>query len=249
MPSYPELAEKAIVVTGGANGIGNAMVRKFHGEGANVFFCDIDAAAGKDLQNELGERAAFAKVDLAREKSIVRWIERIAAKTEVVHCLINNAAIDDRVEFDKTTVAFWDKVFATNIRSAFIASREAARHMDAGSSIVNLSSVTFHHGPERLVPYVTTKGGMIGFTRSLGRELGPRRIRVNTLSPGWVMTERQLKSHATPKNRKRLLQEWQSLPDLLQPEEIADVALFLASAGAAAITGQEILVDRGWMHS
>ena len=96
--------------------------------------------------------------------------------------------------------------------------------------------------------YVSTKGGILGFTRALAREVGPRRIRVNTLSPGWVMTERQLKQYVRPET-KRLIRKSQCLPDLIQPGEIASVALFLASDASSAITGQEILVDRGWYHS
>lgn len=96
--------------------------------------------------------------------------------------------------------------------------------------------------------YVATKGGILGFTRALAREVGPRRIRVNTLSPGWVMTERQLKQYVRPAT-KRLIRKSQCLPDLIQPEEIANVALFLTSNASRAITGQEILVDRGWYHS
>jgi NAD(P)-dependent dehydrogenase (short-subunit alcohol dehydrogenase family) len=99
-----------------------------------------------------------------------------------------------------------------------------------------------------MAAYVATKGGVIGFTRSLARELGPRRIRVNTVSPGWVMTERQLRQYVTPATRK-LIRRSQCVPDLLQPEEIADVILFLASDASRAITGQAILADRGWEHS
>jgi NAD(P)-dependent dehydrogenase (short-subunit alcohol dehydrogenase family) len=96
--------------------------------------------------------------------------------------------------------------------------------------------------------YVATKGGILGFTRSLARELGPRRIRVNAISPGWVMTERQLRQYVTPAV-KRQIRRSQSIPDLIQPDDIAQVALFLAGDGSRAITGQEILVDRGWAHS
>ena len=99
-----------------------------------------------------------------------------------------------------------------------------------------------------MTSYVATKGGVIGFTRALARELGPKRIRVNTLSPGWVMTERQLEEHVRP-STKTLIRRAQCVPDLLQPDEIADIALFLASDASRAITGQEILADRGWYHS
>jgi NAD(P)-dependent dehydrogenase (short-subunit alcohol dehydrogenase family) len=137
---------------------------------------------------------------------------------------------------------------ARNLRACMLTVREAAPAMTAGSSIINLSSITFHQGPALMSAYVATKAGLIGMTRSLARELGPRRIRVNTVSPGWVMTERQLRQYVTPAIR-RLIRKAQCIPDLLQPEEIAQVILFLASDGSRAITGQELLVDRGWAHS
>jgi NAD(P)-dependent dehydrogenase (short-subunit alcohol dehydrogenase family) len=120
--------------------------------------------------------------------------------------------------------------------------------MPPGSTIINVSSITFYNTPPQLVAYVATKGGVLGFTRCLARELGPARIRVNCISPGWVFTERQMREHLTPENR-RLVQERQCLPDFIEPAEIAAVALFLASDLSNAITGQELMVDRGWEHS
>ncbi|MGH6631675.1 MAG: SDR family NAD(P)-dependent oxidoreductase, partial [Burkholderiales bacterium] len=117
-----------------------------------------------------------------------------------------------------------------------------------GAAVINLASITFHIAPAEMSAYVATKGGILGFTRSLARELGRRQIRVNAVSPGWVMTERQLRQFVTPAV-KRLIRRSQSIPDLLQPDEIADVVMFLASDVSRAITGQEILVDRGWAHS
>ena len=99
-----------------------------------------------------------------------------------------------------------------------------------------------------MTAYVSTKAGIIGFTRALARELGPRRIRVNVISPGWIMTERQLKQFVTPQV-KRLIRRSQCVPDLIQPREIAEIALFLASDASSALTGQEILADRGWAFS
>ena len=120
--------------------------------------------------------------------------------------------------------------------------------MSKGASIINFSSITFHIGPTEMSAYVATKGGIIGFTRSLARELGPRGIRVNTLSPGWIMTHRQLEQFVT-KRVKKMIRESQCVPDLIQPSEIAEVAMFLASDASAAMTGQELLVDRGWAYS
>ncbi len=243
-----ELKDKNIIITGGANGIGEAMVRAFHAQGARVFFCDVDAHAGCVLAKKLGTGIAFQQVDLTEEREVTQWLDAIGRQQRGVRALINNAARDPRIPLTTTTAADWDALFATNLRAYFLTSREAVKWMEPGASIINLASITFHQGPASMAAYVATKGGVIGFTRSLARELGPARIRVNTISPGWVMTERQLRQFVTPAI-KRLIRRSQCIPDLLQSEEIADIALFLASDASRAMTGQELLADRGWYHS
>lgn len=244
----PELRDRIVLVTGGANGIGTAIVRAFHAQGSQVFFCDTEQRAGLTLAKATGPNAHFARVDLLSEQQIVKWIGTIRKGGKPIHALINNAARDPRIELAKTSVKDWDQLHALNLRACFLTCRETVPAMPPGSAIVNLASITFHQGPAPMTCYVATKGGILGFTRALAREVGPRRIRVNTLSPGWVMTERQLKQYVRP-TTKRHIRKAQCLPDLIQPEEIADVALFLASDASRAITGQEILVDRGWYHS
>jgi NAD(P)-dependent dehydrogenase (short-subunit alcohol dehydrogenase family) len=248
MPNYPDLRGHVVLITGGANGIGAAMVRGFHSQQAEVLFCDVDRAAGKSLARELGPTACFQAVDLRSEQSIKGWISEAGARYRRIDILINNAASDPRIPLDKTSTAAWDDLFALNLRAYFLTCREAIRWMLKGSSIINFSSVTFHNAPKDMSAYVATKAGIIGLTRSLARELGPRRIRVNVISPGWTMTDRQLKEYVTP-SAKRLIRSAQCIPDFIQPSEIAEVALFLASAASSAITGQEILADRGWDHS
>lgn len=246
MPIYPELRDAVVLVTGGANGIGAATVAAFCEQDARVWFCDLDATAGK--AHARATSATFTRVDLREEKQIVRWIASVTKQTGGIDALINNAAADPRIALGDVTAERWDELFAINLRSAFLCSREAAPHMGAGASIINLASITWHLASARMTTYVATKGGVLGFTRALARELGPRRIRVNAVSPGWIMTERQLQQYVTPAV-KRLIRNSQSIPDLIQPSEIADIILFLASEGSAAITGQEILADRGWAHS
>ena len=248
MPQFPELRNRAVLITGGANGIGAAMVRKFHQQGACVFFCDLDAKAGAAIERELGDHVFFTALDLMREREVCRWIGRVGGDCGQIHVLVNNAASDPRIPLGKTTVAEWDRLFARNLRACFLTCRETVGWMRAGASIINLASITFHNAPANMTAYVATKGGVLGFTRALARELGPLRIRVNTLSPGWVMTERQLRDYVKPATR-RLIKAAQCIPELIQPDEIADVALFLASDSSRAITGQEILADRGWEYS
>ena len=248
MPTYPDLAQRVVLITGGAHGIGQATVRAFQGAQARVFFCDQDRTAGRALASELGGAVQFHPVDLRRERDITGWIKSVLQRTRTIHTLVNNAARDPRIALADLTTAQWDDLMALNLRAYMITCRQAAPAMAAGAAIINLSSITFHHGPALMSAYVATKAGIIGLTRSLARELGPRRIRVNTLSPGWVMTERQLRQFVSPAV-KRFLRRAQSIPDLLRPEDIAQVILFLASEGSRAITGQEILVDHGWAHS
>jgi NAD(P)-dependent dehydrogenase (short-subunit alcohol dehydrogenase family) len=249
MSSYTDLQGARVLVTGGANGIGSAIVRAFHAQNAHVFFCDTDAEAGRSLADELGGRTWFTRVDLTREAQIVRWVKQVAKGGAPVHALINNAARDPRISLSSMSAKQWDDLFATNLRACFLLARETAPHMpDGRGAIINLASITFHIAPAAMTAYVATKGGVMGFTRSLARELGPRGIRVNTVSPGWIMTERQLKQFVTPAVKRRIRSS-QCVPALLQPEDIAEVVLFLASDSSRAITGQEILADRGWAHS
>jgi NAD(P)-dependent dehydrogenase (short-subunit alcohol dehydrogenase family) len=249
MSHIPELKNQVVLVTGGANGIGAATVRAFHEQGARVCFCDVDVKAGQALVKELGGEVFFKKVDLLKEREICRWIEQIGNRWKQIHSLVNNAAADTRIAFERTTTADWDRLFARNLRAYFLTSREATKWMrDGHGTIINLASIVFHTAPVNLIAYVATKGGVLGLTRALARELGPRRIRVNTVSPGWVMTERQLRDYVTPATRQ-LIKKSQCIPDPIQPTEIAEVILFLASNASRAITGQEILVDRGWAHS
>ena len=243
---YPDLKSAAVLITGGANGIGAATARSFHTQGARVFFCDIDVPRGKALARELG--AHFNRVNLQNEREVCSWIRDVGSASRSIRVLVNNAANDPRIPLKGHTAKAWDDLFTRNLRPMFLAAREAAPFMRASASIINLASITFHIAPAQMTAYVATKGGVLGFTRSLARELGPRGIRVNAVSPGWVMTERQLRDYVTPAV-KRLIRRSQCVPALIQPAEIAEVILFLASNASAAVTGQEILADRGWAYS
>ena len=246
MAVYDELAGRLVLITGGANGIGRAMVEAFHVQEAVVCFCDLDEKAGARLAKRMGDRAEFAKVNLTSEADIKRWVARLAKRHGDIHVLINNVARDPRIALEDVTAKAWDDLFASNIRAYFLVCREASPHLVKGASVINFSSITFYTAPVNMSAYVATKAAAIGLTRSLARELGPRRIRVNTISPGWIMTERQLSDHVTPAVKRQIRRE-QCIPDLNQPDEVADVALFLASDASRAVTGQEILVDRGWV--
>lgn len=245
---YQDLSGKVVLITGGANGIGASMVESFCEQGAKVYFCDLDETAGKELAKSLSGRAGFRKLNLEREASIRSWVKQVGKMKGKIDVIINNAASDPRIEFESMTSKQWDDLFARNLRAYFLTVQSALPWLRKGASIVNFASITFHIGPTPMTAYVSTKGGIIGFTRSLARELGPKGIRVNTLSPGWIMTERQLKQFVDA-SVKKMIRKAQCMPELLQPAEIAQVAMFLASEASSAMTGQEILADRGWAYS
>jgi NAD(P)-dependent dehydrogenase (short-subunit alcohol dehydrogenase family) len=246
--TYDDLKDKVVVITGGANGIGEALVRRFADQAARVHFCDLDADAGLALQASTQNRTSFTPVDLTREEEVRRWIDQVASRDKRIDVLINNAARDPRIDLEDITMREWDSIFALNLRAYVIAIQQSVRYITSGEgSIINFSSITHHLSPARMSAYVATKSGIIGLSRSLARELGPKGIRVNTLSPGWIMTKRQLKQFVTDDVRK-MLSEQQCISRLIEPAEIAEVALFLASQASTAITGQELLADRGWAH-
>ena len=248
MAIYSDLRGKVVLVTGGANGIGAAMVEAFCAQGAWVFFGDVDWKSGKALAKRLGGNAVFSRIDLTKEAQTLDWVEQAARQCGEIHSLMNNAAADPRIPFAKMTARQWDELFACNLRAYFLAAQAAARRMKKGAAILNFSSITFHTAPKEMTAYVATKAGIQGLTRSLARELGPQGIRVNTLSPGWVMTARQLREFVTPAV-KRQIRQAQCIPELVQTSEVAEVALFLCSEASRTVTGQEVLVDRGWAHS
>ena len=248
MADYHDLARKVVLITGGANGIGRAMVELFADQQSSVFFCDLDEAAAGELTSKLS-KVTFHRVDLTVEQEVRDWVSEVGAQATKVDVLINNAAADPRIEFDKMSTEQWDGLFQRNLRAFFLTAQEASRRMPTeGGSIINFSSITAHLSPAAMTAYVATKSGIIGFTQSLARELGKRRIRVNTISPGWIMTDRQLDQFVS-NDVKQMLHDSQCVPDLIQPEEVAEVALFLASSVSRAITGQELLVDRGWSNA
>ena len=247
-PNYPDLKDQCVLITGGATGIGEALVRAFAGQGAKVFFCDIQDEAGQQLADEVGGPVHFTRVDLTEEQEVVSWIRDIAKQEGSIRVLLNNAAQDTRVPLQETTMERWDQLTKVNLRAAYLCIQQAVPYMkNNNASIINFGSVTFQLGEAGLSAYVTAKGAIVAMSRSLARELGPDHIRVNTLSPGWVMTEKQLRLYVNDEVKERIFQA-QCIPTLIESEEIALVALFLASNSSRAITGQNIAVNRGWTH-
>lgn len=241
---YPSLAGKRVYVTGGASGIGAEMVRAFAEQGARVGFVDLDADGGAALADELG--SAFEPCDLRDIAALQAAFARLADRIGPADVLINNAARDDRHDWREVTAEYWDERMATNLRHMFFAIQAVAPDMIAagGGSIVNIGSNSWWEAGGGFPAYATAKSAVHGLTRTMARDLGDHRIRVNCVVPGWIMTERQKDLWATPealeKHRAR-----QCLPDLVDPVYVVRMAVFLASDDAALCSASNFMVDAG----
>jgi NAD(P)-dependent dehydrogenase (short-subunit alcohol dehydrogenase family) len=246
---YPSLAERAVFVTGGASGIGEQIVRGFVEQNAKVGFVDIDAERGAKLSTELGDAGgniSFAQCDLREIEQLKSAFAELEAALGPATVLVNNAARDDRHAWGDVTPEYYDERIATNLRHMFFAIQAVAPGMIAagGGSIINFGSNSWWEASGGMPVYTTAKSAVHGMTRSFARDLGPHRIRVNTVVPGWVMTERQKDLWATPEALERHRQR-QCLPDLIEPVYLARMVLFLASDDAAMCTANNYMVEAG----
>jgi D-xylose 1-dehydrogenase len=244
--SYPSLKDKVVFITGGASGIGATFVTEFHAQGAKVAFVDLKPADGEALMAKLGGNAWFKQCDVTDVAALQGAIGEAAKALGPVTVLINNVANDTRQVTADMTPETWRKDLAVNLDPVFIAATAVYPMMKAagGGVIVNVSSINALLGPEKLAGYVAAKGAINSLSKTLAREWGPDRVRVNALSPGWVITPRQLELWLTPEAEA----EWMkltALQDRIMPEDIARAALFLASDDSRMLTGQNIVVDGG----
>lgn len=242
---YPSLKSKRVLVTGGGSGIGAGMVEGFVRQGARVTFFDIAEEDSTALVESLaGAEIApiFEPIDLTD----VTALQAAIAEHGPFDILINNAASDDRHTIEQVTPAYWDDRIAVNLRHLFFAAQSVIPGMKAQGSgvIVNLGSISWHLALEELTLYQTCKAGIEGLTRSFARELGPDNIRSVCIVPGNVRTPRQLKWY-TPEGEAEIVKA-QCLKGRLVPDDIAAMALFLASDDARLVTGHEYFVDAGW---
>jgi NAD(P)-dependent dehydrogenase (short-subunit alcohol dehydrogenase family) len=250
--SYPSLRDVPVIVSGGASGIGEGIVRAFAAQGGKVGFVDIAGDAGRALEAELngaGQTVTFTECDIT---DIPRYQAAIAGfqdKHGPALVLVNNAANDTRHTIAETTPEAWDRGISVNLKHAFFATQAVAPGMvEAGrGSIINFGSVSWMTSTPDLTVYTSAKAAAHGMTRSMAREYGKYGVRANTIVPGWIMTERQLKLWATPEAFK-MLEEVQPLRGRLYPIDIANMALFLAADDSQMITGQDFVVDGGWAH-
>ncbi len=245
---YPSLKGKTVFITGGAMGIGESFVEEFSSQGAKVAFVDIAKDAGEKLKARLKGEVWFKACDVTDIPALQSAIAEAANELGPITILINNAAHDERHAFDEMTPDYWDERIAVNIKHQFFASQAVVPMMRkaGGGAIINMGSTSWKIGLGGMAAYTASKSGVTGLTRSLARDLGPDNIRVNSISPGWIMTERQLKLWVTPEGEQEIMKN-QCLKRKLYPIDIARMALFLASDEASACTNQDFTVDGGWV--
>ena len=244
--SYPSLADKTVFITGGASGIGAEMVRAFADQGAKVGFVDLDQKAGEALFEQIATTIAFEPCDLRDIEQLKSSFSKLSDRLGAATVLVNNAARDDRHGWQEVTPDYWDERQATNLRHQFFAIQAVAPGMISagGGSIINMGSNSWWEAGGDMPAYTTSKAAVHGLTRTMARDLGDHRIRVNTVVPGWIMTDRQRQLWVTEdsveKHRAR-----QCLPDLIDPVYVARMVLFLASDDAAMCTANNYMVEAG----
>lgn len=242
---YPSLKDKAVLVTGGATGIGADIVRAFAGQQARVGFLDIQRDAGEALAAETG--ATFETAEITDIDALRLAIAAVANRIGTIDVLVNNAANDQRKEVDDVRPDAWDLSQNVNLRAQFFAAQAVRSGMAAagGGAIINVSSIVWRLAGGDMVPYATAKAGVLGLTKSLADALGRDNIRVNAIEPGAIFTERQRELwYPTEADVQKLVSQ-QLLKRAMDGGEIARMALFLASDDARMITKQSFIVDGG----
>jgi len=249
---YPDLEGRSVLITGGGSGIGAALTRAFARQGSKVAFIDIAREESEALVDSITAEGAahkplFLPCDLRDIAALRAAVERAAEAHGGITVLLNNAAHDERHKVEDVTLDYWDDRIAVNMRHVFFTAQAVLPMMQqaGGGSIVNFGSVSWKLRQGGMPAYTMAKASMQGLTRGLARDYGKQNIRVNTLVPGWVMTERQLKFWVTPE-AEREIDAGQALAGRVRPEHIADMALFLASDAARMCSAQEFVVDGGW---
>ena len=249
--TYPSLKGVPVIISGGASGIGEHIVRAFAAQGSKVGFVDIAGDLGRKLESELtaaGQTAAFTEVDITDIAAYQAAIRDFEARHGGALALVNNAANDTRHDWRTVTPEEFDARVAVNIRHMFFAIQAVAPGMIAAGkgSIVNFGSVGWMMATGGYPAYAASKAAAHGLTRSFARDLGRHNIRVNTLVPGWVMTKRQLALWVDDE-ANALIDRSQCLAGRVMPDDIARMALFLGSDDARMCSGQNFIVDGGWV--
>ncbi len=250
--TYPSLADKVVLITGGGQGIGASAVEHFALQGARVAFLDLADEPSATLVNNLTPHSThppvYRRCDVTDIPALQSTIAEISTTLGPPQVLINNAASDDRHRIDEVTHEYWDQRMSVNLTHQFFAAQAVIPGMKAAGSgsIINMSSIAWMIPTPDLTLYNMAKAAIIAMTRSLSRELGPSNVRVNSVLPGAILTERQNRLYMSPAYQQRIFAA-QSLKRHILPQEVARLLLFLAADDSSAITGQGHIIDGGWI--
>lgn len=245
---YPDLKDKSVFITGGGSGIGAALTEAFIAQGAKVSFVQRSDASQfcAQIAEKYARQPLYIPCDITDINALEQAMDEAVQKNGAIEILINNAASDNRHKFEDTSVDDFDAGIEVNLRPHFFTAKHVAKNMAAngGGSIINFSSIAHHLAGDQYPVYITAKAGIAGLTRALADTLGKDNIRVNSVLPGWVLTDRQLELWANEKDIQTHLEK-QSIPERLQPEDMIGIVLFLASSSSRMLTRQSIAVDGG----
>jgi NAD(P)-dependent dehydrogenase (short-subunit alcohol dehydrogenase family) len=249
---YPSLKDRSVFITGGGSGIGASLVRHFAAQKSKVAFVDIAVEPSEELVETVAahvdHKPRFIECDLRDIDALRQAIRHAAEAHGQITVLVNNAAHDERHKIEETTVEYWDDRMAVNLRHQFFAAQAVHPMMKAagGGSIINFGSVSWMIGQGGMPGYTTAKSAIMGLTRGLARDLGPDDIRVNSIAPGWIMTERQVSLWLDEEGERELMSR-QCLKRKLYPDDMARITLFLAADDSSAMTNQTYVCDGGWV--
>ena len=249
---YPSLKNRAVLVTGGATGIGASIVRHFAAQGSRVSFLDVldepGCALAEELANAGCRRPEFIHCDLTDVAALRAAVGQVLAADGTVDVLVNNAANDQRHRIEEVTPEYWDRSIAVNLRPQFFTIQSVLPAMKAAGrgSIINMSSISWLIPSTGLPLYIAAKSAIVGLTRTLAHELGPAGIRVNAVLPGAIVTEKQKRLVYTPEYKAEIMASQALKRDIL-PEDVARLVLFLAADDSSAITNQSYIIDGGWV--
>lgn len=246
--NFPDLKDQSVFITGGGSGIGAALTDGFLGQGANVAFVQRSDASAfcTKMQEKHGRSPLHIPCDITDTTALKNAIQQAAKAHGPISVLVNNAANDERHATTDVTEEYWDQAMAINLKAYFFACQAVVEAMreKGGGSIINFSSIAYLMGNTGYPVYTTANAGITGMTRSLAREFGPDKIRVNAIAPGWTMTEKQKQLWVTPEDLAAHM-ERQCLKDTVSPEDIVAPVLFLASSASRMMTGQLMAIDGG----
>ena len=248
LPTFPDLEGASVFVSGGGSGIGAALTEGFLRQGSKVAFVQRSDASEfvARMEEETGNRPHFIACDITDTAALKAALAEVAEAHGPVTRLVSNAANDERHDVLEVDEAYWTRMIDINLKHYFFAAQAVVPGMKAagGGSIVNFASISYMMGAGQMPIYVSANSGINGMTRAFARDLGPDRIRVNTVAPGWVMTEKQKEKWVTPEGLRAHIDK-QCLKDEIQPEDIAGGVLYLSSDAARMVTGQSLVIDAG----